>query len=127
RNVATKSPIGSVINIGCSGWPIGKHRNSPPHWRVKDVLTYFESHGLQVSDDWYAPQPERGAGIQPRPISFYFSPVGGTALVGSLRSVRSSFATHSPAHSFVPFMVPTSLHPLAAFGFTCIGGLAHRS
>jgi hypothetical protein len=88
-----------VINIGCSGWPIGKHRNSPPHWRVKDVLTYFESHGLQVSDDWYAPQPERGAGIQPHPFSFYFSPVGGTALIGSLRSVRSSFATHSPAHS----------------------------
>lgn len=33
---------------------LGKHRNSPPYWRVKDILTYFDSHGLQVSDDWYA-------------------------------------------------------------------------
>jgi hypothetical protein len=34
---------------------LGKHRNSHPVWRVVDVLTYFEAHGLQVADDWYAP------------------------------------------------------------------------
>jgi len=29
-----------------------KHRNSHPLWRVADVLAYFESHGLPVSQDW---------------------------------------------------------------------------
>jgi hypothetical protein len=28
-----------------------------------------------------------------------------------------------PAQSFVPFTVPTSLHPIGAFGFTCTSGL----
>jgi hypothetical protein len=28
-----------------------------------------------------------------------------------------------PAQSFVPFTVPTSLHPVGAFGFTCTSGL----
>jgi hypothetical protein len=34
---------------------LGWHPNSPPVWKVTDVLTYFEAHGLRVSDDWYAP------------------------------------------------------------------------
>jgi len=34
---------------------LGKFRNSHPVWRVKDVLAYFEAHGLQVSEDWNAP------------------------------------------------------------------------
>jgi hypothetical protein len=34
---------------------LGKHRNSHPVWRVKDVLVYFEAHGLQVTEDWNAP------------------------------------------------------------------------
>jgi len=38
---------------------------------VDGVVTEGESH---------TDEPERGAGIQPRPFSFYFSPVGGTAL-----------------------------------------------
>jgi hypothetical protein len=33
---------------------LGEHRNSHPMWRVKSVLAYFEAHGLQVTDDWYA-------------------------------------------------------------------------
>jgi hypothetical protein len=24
-------------------------------WRVKEVLAYFEAHGLKVTDDWDAP------------------------------------------------------------------------
>ena len=35
---------------------LGKHRNSHPVWRVKDVLAYFEAHGLEVTQDWLAPQ-----------------------------------------------------------------------
>ncbi|HVX90242.1 MAG TPA: hypothetical protein VHC20_01240 [Candidatus Paceibacterota bacterium] len=31
---------------------LGKHRNSHPVWRVSDVLTYFEAHGLSVTEDW---------------------------------------------------------------------------
>ena len=34
---------------------MGKHRNSPPYWRVADVLSYFEANGLHVTDDWNAP------------------------------------------------------------------------
>lgn len=34
---------------------LGKHRNSKPVWRVKDVLAYFASHGLDVTDDSNAP------------------------------------------------------------------------
>jgi hypothetical protein len=34
---------------------LGTHRNSHPVWRVVDVLAYFESHGLNVTDDWNAP------------------------------------------------------------------------
>lgn len=34
---------------------LGKHRNSPPVWRVMDVLAYFEAHGLQVTEDWQTP------------------------------------------------------------------------
>jgi hypothetical protein len=46
----------------------------------------------------------------------HFSPSGATLPAGSL-------ATHSPAHSFVPLTVPTSLHPTGPFGFTCTSGL----
>jgi hypothetical protein len=35
----------------------------------------------------------------------------------------SSNPTQSPAHSFVPLTVPTSLHPIGPFGFTCTSGL----
>jgi hypothetical protein len=35
----------------------------------------------------------------------------------------SGAATQSPAHSFVPLTVPTSLQPIAARGFTCFSGL----
>jgi hypothetical protein len=31
--------------------------------------------------------------------------------------------TQSPAHSFVPFTVPTSLQPIGSFGFTWKSGL----
>jgi hypothetical protein len=31
------------------------HFNSPPLWRVSDVLAYFEAHGLRVTEDWNAP------------------------------------------------------------------------
>jgi hypothetical protein len=30
------------------------HFQSPPLWRVKDVLAYLEAHGLNVTDDWYS-------------------------------------------------------------------------
>ena len=33
---------------------LGTHRNSRRLWRVADVLAYFESHGLQVTKDWYS-------------------------------------------------------------------------
>jgi hypothetical protein len=34
---------------------LGKHRNSHPVWRIRDVLAYFEAHGLAVTEDWNAP------------------------------------------------------------------------
>ena len=34
---------------------LGPHKNSHPYWRVAEVLLYFESHGLLVAADWYAP------------------------------------------------------------------------
>jgi hypothetical protein len=33
---------------------LGVHRNSHPVWRVAEVLSYFETHGLKLTDDWYA-------------------------------------------------------------------------
>ena len=27
--------------------------NSPPVWRVKDVLAWLEAHGLAVTNDWF--------------------------------------------------------------------------
>jgi len=30
-----------------------RSRQSPPYWRVKDVLAWLEAHGLAVTDDWY--------------------------------------------------------------------------
>lgn len=35
---------------------LGPYRNSHPYWRVAEILAYFESHGLQVTEDWYAPE-----------------------------------------------------------------------
>src|SRR6267378_152767 len=58
----------------------------------------------------------------------YFSPVGIVPVVGagngSLASAagtlrRSSAASQSPAHSFVPLTVPTNLQPVGPFGDTC--------
>jgi hypothetical protein len=41
-----------------AGYPkfkkLGTDRNSRLVWRVKDVLDYFERHGLRVTEDWYA-------------------------------------------------------------------------
>jgi hypothetical protein len=34
---------------------LSNHWNAHPVWRVTEVLAYFEAHGLQVTDDWYAP------------------------------------------------------------------------
>lgn len=34
---------------------LGAHRNSRPVWRVIEVLSYLETHGLQVTEDWNAP------------------------------------------------------------------------
>lgn len=34
---------------------LGKHRNSHPVWRVRDVLAHFEAHGLRVTEDWQSP------------------------------------------------------------------------
>lgn len=34
---------------------LGKHRNSHPLWRVRDVLAYLEAHGLRVNEDWQTP------------------------------------------------------------------------
>ena len=34
---------------------LGWHSSSHPVWKVSDVLAYFEAHGLQVTEDWYAP------------------------------------------------------------------------
>lgn len=34
---------------------LGVFDNSPPVWRVSDVLAYFEAHGLEVTQDWLAP------------------------------------------------------------------------
>jgi hypothetical protein len=34
---------------------LGSFPNSHPMWRVQSVLAYFESHGLEVTDDWNAP------------------------------------------------------------------------
>jgi hypothetical protein len=28
------------------------HRNAHPMWRLREVLAYFEAHGLAVSNDW---------------------------------------------------------------------------
>ena len=33
-----------------------KHRNSHPVWRVREVLAYFEAHGLKVTEDWNTPE-----------------------------------------------------------------------
>jgi len=33
---------------------LGKDRNSPPVWRVLDVLDYLEARGLKVAGDWNA-------------------------------------------------------------------------
>lgn len=33
---------------------IGSHFNSPPMWKVSDVLSYLEARGLHVTDDWNA-------------------------------------------------------------------------
>jgi hypothetical protein len=61
--------------LKCMGWPfsrtetdrgeeegrypksykLGRHPNSRRVWRVKDVLEYFEAHGLRVTEDWLAP------------------------------------------------------------------------
>ena len=29
------------------------HRNAHPMWRVREVLAYFEAHGLAVAQDWH--------------------------------------------------------------------------
>jgi predicted DNA-binding transcriptional regulator AlpA len=42
----------SVFPQACK---LGDHRNSHPVWRVKEVLAYFESHGLKVTEDWTTP------------------------------------------------------------------------
>lgn len=34
---------------------LGVFVNSPPVWRVAEVLAYFEAHGLAVTQDWQAP------------------------------------------------------------------------
>jgi hypothetical protein len=34
---------------------LGSHHNSPPVWRMVDVLNYLEAHGLNVAGDWNAP------------------------------------------------------------------------
>jgi hypothetical protein len=34
---------------------LGPHRNARLVWRTQDVLAYFERHGLEVTQDWYAP------------------------------------------------------------------------
>ena len=34
-------------------YKLGPHHNARVVWRVKDVLDYFESHGLRVAEDWY--------------------------------------------------------------------------
>lgn len=34
---------------------LGSHRNSHPVWRVKEVLAYFEAHGVRVTEDWDTP------------------------------------------------------------------------
>lgn len=33
---------------------LGAFRNSPPVWRVVEVLNYFEAHNLPVSQDFFA-------------------------------------------------------------------------
>lgn len=34
---------------------LGTHHNSPPVWRMLDVLAYLEARGLKVAEDWNAP------------------------------------------------------------------------
>jgi hypothetical protein len=34
---------------------LGAFRNSPPVWRLAEVLAYFEAHGLAVTQDWQTP------------------------------------------------------------------------
>lgn len=41
------------------GVKLGPFRNSPFVWRVADVLGYFERHGLPVTEDWNAPDPDK--------------------------------------------------------------------
>jgi len=31
-----------------------RHPNSPPAWRVLDVLDYLEARGPELADDWNA-------------------------------------------------------------------------
>jgi predicted DNA-binding transcriptional regulator AlpA len=33
---------------------LGRHRNSHPMWRVREILTHFEAHGLSITEDWEA-------------------------------------------------------------------------
>ena len=33
---------------------LGKHPNAHPVWRMSEILAYFESHGLKVTEDWNA-------------------------------------------------------------------------
>lgn len=40
---------------------LGEHQNARLIWRVKDVLDYFERHGLRVTEDWYASDNEEHA------------------------------------------------------------------
>ena len=50
-------------------------------------------------------------------LFYFFSSAEGSDPVG-IELPRKSFATQSPAQSFVPLTVPTSLHPMGTGGFT---------
>jgi predicted DNA-binding transcriptional regulator AlpA len=33
---------------------LGKHRSAHVVWRVSEILSYFEAHGLRIHEDWQA-------------------------------------------------------------------------
>ena len=55
RKAEGKRRVTTVIpnpDIFPASHKICSHFNSPPMWKVSEVLRYFEARGLRVTDDW---------------------------------------------------------------------------
>jgi hypothetical protein len=100
-------------HLASLGWAGARHSQSPVKNPVRAVIGQVCTRYARESTVFSVP---------------YFSPVGIVPVVGagngSLASAagtlrRSSAASQSPAHSFVPLTVPTNLQPAGPFGDTC--------